>query len=174
MTFGFGEKRCRKNLPLVDIDRLLKLIYKPETVALIESVKSGSVHLIGQPNGSVKSISLTEPRDLTPEQLVLLRDLLLDADSYFFARKRCIPKPTARFRLNGDDGYVTITAGFACSGWIIQSPHDRTGSFFDPVRDSVLGLVKQLFPEYASPNRRSVWRAGAMKSLIDAASESST
>ena len=82
---------------LADIDRLLDRIYKPETVSLIESVSAGSVHLIGQPNGSVKSIALTEPRDLTADQLALLRDLLLDADSYFFARKRCIPNPPPSF-----------------------------------------------------------------------------
>ena len=158
----------------MDIDRLLDRIYKPETVSLIESVSAGSVHLIGQTNGSVKSIALTERRDLTADQLALLRDLLMDADSYFFARKRCIPKPTAKFRLDGDGGYVTVTVGFACSGWVIQAPRDRTGSFFDPVRDSVLGLVKQLFPEYASPNNRSVWRAGVIKSLIDAATKSPT
>ena len=166
--------RCRKNLPLVDIDRLLERIYKTETVSLIESVSSGSVHLIGQPKGSVKSIALTEHRDLTADQLTFLRDLLLDTNSYFFARKRCIPKPTAKFQLDGDDGYVTVTVGFACSGWIIQSSRDRTGSFFDPVRDSMLRLVKQLFPEYASPSNRSVWRAGVIKSLIDAATESQT
>ena len=72
-------------------------IYNPKPVFLVESVNSGSVHLIGQPIGSVKSISLTETSDLTAEQLVLLRQLLLAPDSYSFARKRCIPIRNANF-----------------------------------------------------------------------------
>lgn len=55
-------------------------IYKPETISLIEGVHGASAHLIGRPNVGGQSMALTEPRDLAPYQLQLLRNLLLAPD----------------------------------------------------------------------------------------------
>ncbi|GAA4427825.1 hypothetical protein GCM10023155_17650 [Bremerella cremea] len=93
---------------------------------------------------------------MSSNQLQLLRNLLLAPDSYCFAQKRCIPCPTVSFRLENGTAHLDVSLGFSCTGWIVQSPYERRGSFFDPVREDMLALVKQLFIKFASRDKRSV------------------
>ena len=108
---------------------------------------------------------LTEARDLTSEQLGALRGWLLDPASWYHAKKRCLPSSTAQFRISGDSGEVRVLVSMNCAGWIVTAPHQYTGAFFDPVRDQVRGLLKALYPEFASPSRGSMWRSGTLSRL---------
>ena len=91
--------------------------------------------------------------------------LLLDPHSWYFAKKRCLPRHTALFRLKGEQGNVKVVLGFSCVGWIVTGPAERRGGFFDPVAADVRELLKATFPEYASPGRRFVWRSGIIAEL---------
>ncbi|MFO0865146.1 MAG: hypothetical protein U0744_10935 [Gemmataceae bacterium] len=103
-------------------------------------------------------VTLAPPRELASEQLSKLKQMLLDPRSWFFAKKRCLPRSAALFRLHSKNCYVTVTIDRPCVGWIVTGPNGRWGGFFDPVQDQVWTMVKELFPEYASPSRRSMRR----------------
>jgi hypothetical protein len=64
---------------------------------------------------------------------------------------------------------VTVEIDRPCAGWIVTGPRGRWGGFFDPVQDQIWSMVKALFPEYASPSRRSMWRSGVIAELRAAA-----
>jgi hypothetical protein len=109
-------------------------------------------------------VALTSPRELTLEGCSLLKTLLLDSQSWFFACKRCLPRPTALFRLMGGNAAVLVSVD-TCVGWVVTGPEQRHSGFFDPVHDQVRGLLKSTFSEFASPNRQSMWIAGAIAGL---------
>jgi hypothetical protein len=112
-----------------------------------------------------RSVSLTPPRELTSDQLSELKGLLLDPQSWYFAKKRCLPRSVALFRLQSNDSHMTVVIDMPCLGWIVTGPRGRWGGFFDPVQDQIRAIVKGLFPEYASTSRRSMWRSGAITEL---------
>jgi hypothetical protein len=114
---------------------------------------------------SRRPVPLTPARELTSDQLSELRGLLLDPHSWYFARKRCLPRETALFRFQSDNCYVTVLLDISCLGWIVTGPRGRRGAFFDPVRDQIQSLLKELFPEFASSSRRSMWKSGAIAEL---------
>jgi hypothetical protein len=63
-----------------------------------------------------------------------------------------------------------VSVGFSCVGWVVSGPRERFGGFFDPVADQVRGIGKATFREFASPRRRSLWRAGVIALLQSLAS----
>jgi hypothetical protein len=118
-------------------------------------------------------VALSPARHLTSEQASELKELLLDPQSWFFAVKRCLPRETALFRLQSDEGEVRVSVGMSCLGWIVTGVHGWWGGFFDPVQDEVRELLKSVFPDYASSSQRSLWRSGMIAQLraTDAAVE---
>jgi len=138
---------------------------KPSTSAAIEASTGGCCQIL-DPNGTwTRPKVLTAARELDTEQLTSLKGLLLDPDSWYFCVKRCLPRDTALFQTSGSRGTVSVLVGFTCSGWIVTGPRERRGGFFDPVHDKLLGLLKSIFAEHASPNRRSIWRSGTIAEL---------
>ncbi len=53
----------------------------------------------------------------------------------------------------------------SCAGWEVRGPVERRGAFFDPIREEIYGILKSTFPEYASPHRRSLWKAGVIREV---------
>ena len=126
---------------------------------------------------------MVDPQDLSPdprpicdavelaaEDAKLLARLLLDAQSWFFACKRCLPRGTAIIRLDSPAGDAQVLIGMACEDWELRAGGGRTGGFFDPVADQIRGLLKRAFPEIASPDPRSMWKAGAIAKLKEGSS----
>lgn len=141
----------------------IEAILKPSTIDAIRASAAATCEVLDP--DSVASVALTPAREMAAERCSTLKGLLLDPRSWFFARKRCLPRKTALFRLHGEGGKVRIEVGFSCVGWIVSGPAERRGGFFDPVEDQVRDLLKATFPEFASPGRRSMWRTGAIAEL---------
>jgi hypothetical protein len=146
-------------------DDTIEAILSALTIDAIRASTVATCVLLDPDAACVEPVVLTPPRDLAPEGCLLLKSLLLDPQSWFFAKKRCLPRPTALFRLQGEQGSVSVTVGFACVGWIVVSSTHRQGGFFDPVAGEVRELLKAVFPEFASRGRRSMWRAGIIAEL---------
>jgi hypothetical protein len=140
-------------------------ILDASTVDVIRASATATCEILDPDAEERRPVSLAPARELTSEQLSELKRLLLDPQSWFFAKKRCVPRAAALFRLHSDHSHVTVTIDRPCVGWIVNGPRGRWGGFFDPVQDQVWAMVKELFPEYASPSRRSMWRSGAIAEL---------
>ena len=81
------------------------------------------------PDASSARPGLTPARRLTPQQCSQLKDLLLDPRSWFFAKKRCLPRDTALFHMQGDEGGVNVSVGMSCLDWTVTGPTERRGGF---------------------------------------------
>jgi hypothetical protein len=147
------------------VDSSIDSILDASTIDAIRASSTATCEILDPEASSRRPVSLTPTRELSSEQLSELKGLLLDPQSWFFAKKRCLPRETALFRLQSDDCYVTVIIDRPCVGWIVNGPRGRWGGFFDPVQDQIWALVKGLFPEYASSSRRSMWRSGAIAEL---------
>jgi hypothetical protein len=145
------------------IGQSIEPILKPSTISAIRESTATTCELLDP--GSVRAIAITPARQLTAEWHTSLQSLLLDHRSWFFARKRCLPSKTALLRLKGPRHTVCVEIGFPCQGWTVSGPEDSSGGFFDPVADEMRDLLKSAFPEFASPHRRSLWKAGEIAEL---------
>jgi hypothetical protein len=72
--------------------------------------------------------------------------------------------------MQGPQGDTTVVID-SCEGWAVLGRSERCGGFFDPVADEVRMLLKSIFPELASRERRSLWKAGSLKQLQAAHSD---
>ena len=149
--------------------RSIDSILDTSTIDAIGASSTATCEILDPEASSGRPVALSPPRVLTSDQLSKLKELLLDPQSWFFAKKRCLPRAAALFRLESDESYVTVTIDRPCVGWIVTGPRGRWGGFFDPVQDQIWAMVKGLFPEYASSSRRSMWRAGVIAELRAAA-----
>lgn len=143
-------------------------ILTPSTINAIRASATATCEVLDP--DSAAPVALTPARQLSAEGCSMLKSLLLDPDSWFFAKKRCLPRKTALFRLHGERGSVSVEVGFSCVGWLVSGPTECRGGFFDPVAEQVRGLLKETFPEFASPGRRSMWRASTIAELRSLAS----
>jgi hypothetical protein len=141
----------------------IESILNASTIAAIRATASGSCEVLDPDDCS--KVALAPARKLIPEQVSEVRDLLLDPGSWFFAKKRCMPRNTALFRLQNGSGEVRLSVGMSCLDWIVTSGSERRGGFFDPVQNRMRGLLKAIFPEFASPSARSMWKAGTIAQL---------
>ena len=115
---------------------------------------------------------ITDASPLSPEDTTLIVQLLLNIDSWFFARKRCLPKGTAIVDLKCKNSKAQLLIGIACSDWELRIGSKRHGAFFDPVTTQIRGILKRTFPQFASEHSQSMWKAGVISSLKEAAEPS--
>src|SRR5690348_15319429 len=125
----------------------IEQLLKPSTIEAIRASTTITCEVLDP--GSIDAVALTPERPVLAEGCSLLKSLLLDPHSWFFAVKRCLPRNTAMFRLYGDGTCVRVQID-SCVGWILSGPSERRGGFFDPVADQVRELLKATFPELAS------------------------
>jgi hypothetical protein len=139
-------------------------ILKPATIEAIRKSSTATCEML-DPEG--KPFALLVPaRRLAKARFVQLKELLLDPASWFFCVKRCLPRQSVLFRLKcSTEKEVTVLVDFPCAGWIVTGPDYRGGGFFDPVEAEVREIIKGTFSEFASPNRRSLWKAGRIAQL---------
>jgi hypothetical protein len=128
-------------------------------------VKGGSCVLVDPDDISANPKAITDTVELLSDDVRLLAKLLLDVESWFFARKRCLPKGTAIISLSSRDGEAKVLIGMSCEDWEIYAGGTRKGGFFDPVADQVRGILKRTFPDIASSGSRSMWKAGGISTL---------
>ncbi len=114
---------------------------------------------------SINPRPITDTVELATDDSRLLAKLMLDVESWFFASKRCLPKGTAIIHLSARAGDAKLLIGMSCENWEIRAGGSRKGGFFDPVADQVRGILKRAFPDIASSNARSMWKAGAISKL---------
>ncbi len=108
---------------------------------------------------------ISDSVELHAEDTRLLAILLLDVDSWFFARKQCLPKGTAIIDLRSNAGEAKLLIGMSCKDWEIRIGSNQRGGFFDPVAEKVRGILKRTFSDIASPDSRSMWTSGAILKL---------
>jgi hypothetical protein len=148
----------------------IEAILKPSTIDAIRASTRATCEVLDPEPDSVAPVALTPGREVVPGGSSTLKGLLLDPRSWYFAKKRCLPRQTARFRLHRERGSVSVVVGFSCVGWIVTGPAERRGGFFDPVAGQVRELLKATFPEFASPRQRSMWRVRIIAELRSLAS----
>jgi hypothetical protein len=140
-------------------------ILDTSTIDALRTSSTATCEILDPDASSPRSVSLTPARELTSDQFCELKELLLDPHSWDFPKKRCLPRETARFRLQTDERYVTVVVDMSCPGWIVTGPRGRWGGFFDPVQDQMRALLKGISPEHASSLRRSMWKSGTIARL---------
>jgi hypothetical protein len=144
-------------------DFSINTLLKPQTIAAIRDFRSGTCRLLDP--DEIAAAALTPARALTETDVAFWRIAVLDIGSWRFCVKRCALRRTAILALSGAAGSVSIVLSDNCASWLIHGPNDRQGGFYDPIRLQVRDQLKRLFPEYASPYRESMWKAGAIKKL---------
>ncbi|MEX2558585.1 MAG: hypothetical protein WD403_01665 [Pirellulales bacterium] len=148
-------------MQFASIDRILK----PTTIKAIKALTEGTCELVDPDSTAAQPVALTAPREIDADRLARFKELLVDPQSWWFARKRCLPRPTAVVRMRGPKGNVTVSLGFSCVLWIITGRAECRSGFFDPVQHHVREILKSTFPEFASADRRSMWRFGTITHL---------
>lgn len=108
---------------------------------------------------------ITDAVQLNKVDALLIAKLLLDVESWYYARKQCLARGTAIIELNSGDGEAQLLIGMLCEGWDLRVDSSCQGGFFDPVADQVRGVLKRTFPEIASPDARLMWTSGAIQKL---------
>ncbi|MGN6547921.1 MAG: hypothetical protein ACTHK7_23005 [Aureliella sp.] len=114
--------------------------------------------------------AISDRAELSSEDTALLARLLLDVDSWFFARKQCLPKGTAIISLQSRAGNAELLMGMACEEWELRAANKRKGGFFDPVAGEIRDMLKRTFPSIASTDSCSLWNPDAISKLQEAAS----
>lgn len=147
-------------------------ILDAHALAILRSLTAGSCALVDPDDRIRPPREICGPRELAAAELQLLACLLLDVNSWHYAKKRCSPKPTAIVRLQSLDGDATLKIGMGCADWQLLTGKQRAVAFFDPVVDQVRGILKRAFPELASPYGHSLWRAGMIRELKNSSSAS--
>lgn len=132
---------------------------------MLRSVTGGSCVLVDPDDISDNPRPISDSVEFAADDATLLARLLLDIDSWFFARKRCLPKATATISLQSRAGDAKLMIGMSCENWEIRAGSNRKGAFFDPVADQVRDILKRTFPDIASSGARSMWKAGAISQL---------
>ena len=141
-------------------------ILGPKTISAVTQGNRVECYIVHEERRGSLLVELMRGPVLTVQQIEVLRSLILDARSHFFAVKRCLPVANIRFDFLDAAERLELIVGFSCRDWEFRCGDERKGSFFDPVQDRLLILVKNLFPDYASPNRRYLWRQGAISELL--------
>ena len=144
-------------------------ILDDRTLMILRSITGGSIALLEPKGRQFITRAITPYRELTIEDAKFIGRLVCDINSWHFARKRCIPKATARIKIDAKAGNAVIDLGMYCQDWRIYTDTFDFWRFFDPVADQIRGILKRSFPEYASPNPDSMWRSGVIKELVDMA-----
>ncbi|HAW26854.1 MAG TPA: hypothetical protein DCY03_01870 [Planctomycetaceae bacterium] len=149
-------------------------ILTSQTIKRLQHVKSGTCLLI-DPECSILEIKeITKPRDLSASDVELLCKLMLDANSWYRCKKRCIPRNTAIISLDSPSGNVDVLIGIPCHHWRILKPLKESGAFFffDPIIEEIQMILKRTFPDLASPYKRSMWKQSVIRKLCINASQS--
>jgi hypothetical protein len=111
--------------------------------------------------------ALTERRRLSESQTRTLRGIILDPKSYWNGwpkYRRFPPKPGFGFDIAGDKSTAHLLVDLQNPGWEF-SCNGETYWGFNFAGSRLVELAKDLFPEYASPHRGSVWRKGIIVDL---------
>ncbi len=140
-------------------------ILDANSLAILRSVTGGSCVLVDPDDVTDAPRPITDAVQLNNEDAILIAKLLLDVDSWYYARKQCLPGSTAIIELNSGAGKAQLLIGMLCEDWDLRVDSNRQGGFFDPVADHVRGVLKRTFPDIASPDARSIWMSGAIQKL---------
>jgi hypothetical protein len=114
--------------------------------------------------------------ELTAEQITSLREMALEPLSYYDGRpifKRLPSVPEFAFRLHRGKSTLDLLVDLHNPGWEFFCETERHCDW-NWVGGEIIAIAKALFPEHASPNARSVWKRGAMKTLAGVAAASAT
>lgn len=140
-------------------------ILSEELIVALRNASGATCGLVDPDDHSRLPRLITESVELLSSDLKLLTKLLLDVESWYFARKRCLPKRTAIVTIKSGAGDSRLHIGMNCADWLLVGCGHRAGGFFDPVRNEVRNVLQRAFPDIASPHGRSMWKQGAIHEL---------
>lgn len=138
-------------------------------IDFLRTAKHGTCALLDPDCHAVKPKLISETVVIDKSDLNLLVSLLIDVNSWCFARKRCLPRSTAIVKLESKTANAKLCIGMRCADWILVGMRMRAGGFFDPVRGEIQGILKRAFPELASNHSQSMWKQGAITKLKELA-----
>jgi hypothetical protein len=99
---------------------------------------------------------------LPGETLMFAKALLLNPLSYMMGRRRCMPDFTAVLSFQAGTERLLAFLAFNCCAICFSDGTERAvGWFFDPVRQEILALVRECFPEFRHKDTRGQRMASA-------------
>jgi hypothetical protein len=107
---------------------------------------------------------LTDPRELTGDQIERMRCALTTPGSYWIGHpiyRRLPPKPGFLFRLQSSAERVDVAVDLQNPGWRIDCA-GRSYWAFTFAGGTLRAIAKELFPEYASSSKTAVWKKGSL------------
>ena len=119
------------------------------------------------PQGLEGYVILARGPELSNQQKALVQELVFDPQSFYngVPRYRRLPhKPGFALRLVRENTALDLLVDLHNPGWDFVCGNEKY-SAWNWVRDEFVRLAKALFPKYASPNRKSVWRKGVIHEL---------
>lgn len=148
------------------VDQILGL----RTLAIVKGFDSASAVLISR-KVHARTIydakALTGFRKMSSDCLEQLRAILLDPASYWNGwpiYRRFPPRPDFAIDVELGEQNLSLMIDLQNPGWIFSSGTEYYWGF-NFARRSLLPLAKSLFSEFASPNKSSVWKKGAIAQL---------
>jgi hypothetical protein len=105
---------------------------------------------------------------LSHQQIALVQELVFNPESYYNGvpiYRRLPHLPEFALRWTREKEILDLMIDLHNPGWDFYCGYERY-SDWNWVGDELVSLAKSLFPEYASPNSKIVWRKSAIKELI--------
>ncbi|MDY7079518.1 MAG: hypothetical protein SXV54_21655 [Chloroflexota bacterium] len=102
------------------------------------------------------------------QQIALVQKLVFNPESYYSGvpiYRRFPHVPEFALRWTREKEILDLMIDLHNPGWNFYCGHERY-SDWNWVGDELASLAKSLFPEYASPNRKGIWRKNVIKGLI--------
>jgi hypothetical protein len=143
-------------------------ILPPEVLAALSPVGSARCDLIDPDDFSRDSPAVLDSAEIILDDAGSLVRLLSDENSWWFAKKRCLPSGTAIVEFNSPLGQSRLWIGVRCSDRVLHFGNKEYWGIYDPVRNEVVEILKRVFPTIASPGPRSMWKRGAIAKLKQA------
>ena len=140
-----------------------------QTLHAVKSFQSVTASILKRPTrpNPPRHARLTPWRKLTGSQVEAFRRIVGDPASYWNGwpiYRRFPPRPGFALRLVREGLVTSLLADLQNPGWEFHC-HDETYWGFHFAGDAMAALAKSIFPEYASPDRRSVWKKGVLDDL---------
>lgn len=162
--------------PTLPVDQIVG----PATFAAIQKISSAKACVLQRPVSwkihAASSEKLTEFRDLSPTHCQQMRDLLANPKSYWIGHpiyRRNPPRYDFLVECGTRGGsHLTVQFDLSNPGWQIECASEKYRAFMFNSH-VIRAIAKELFAEFASQHKSSMWAKGAFSKPVSDATTSS-
>lgn len=155
-------------------DFIIKSVLGRRTCSILENADRGEPFIV-QPRqkwtcqcGLTGYTILAEGPHLNADQLAMIRQTVFEPRAYYTGRpifRRLPPAPNFAFQLHAGDDSLDLMLDLRNPSWGFYCDGEKYEQW-NWVGPTFVQMAKDLFPDLASKDTRSVWRKGAIEQLV--------